>query len=217
MSSEQSCERASMARGTTPATAPRQPACTAATCPLGECAISTGTQSAVRAAMPRPSTRVTSASPSSSAIDSARSASETARTPVPCTCRCSNKRSIPSPRLAAKRARFSRTATSSSPKWKPRLRLSYGATLTPPKRVENAWRNPCRARSVERKALTLGYLACRRHARLRLARDRRERFVANSANRADRAHMFSTNRVPLGIEDPSGEDSLDFAMRHFGL
>ncbi len=158
-SSAGSCENVWMARATIPPTAPRQPACTAPTCPLEGCAIKIGTQSAVRAATPKPSTRAISASPSTSAIVSLTSDSRISCTCVPCTCRCSKRRSPQSPRLLAKRARFSQTASSSSPKWKPRLSVSYGATLTPPERVANECRKPYRSRRVECNARTWCALA----------------------------------------------------------
>ena len=118
---------AASAAADTPATVPRQPACTQASTPATGSCSTIGTQSAVRIASTTPGVAVTSASASSMASSRPnaplpRSAAPTTRTPAPCTWRAKTKSSGLAPKPAASRRRFSSTQPGSSPTL--RLRFS---------------------------------------------------------------------------------------------
>src|SRR4051812_41528368 len=130
-----------MAWGTTPATRPARPACTAATTPSSGSARRTGTQSAARATSTQPGVRVTSASASGSAaggLSVPQVAGSTRTTSAPCTCRIDTTPRTSSPSARATSSRLRSTSGWSPGSWAVRLSSAYGPALTPPKRSVNA-------------------------------------------------------------------------------
>src|SRR6185437_5974569 len=134
---------AARAAAVTPATVPRQPACTQASTPATGSCSTTGTQSAVKIASTTPGEVVTSASAPgmASSRDCAplpRSASATTATPAPCTWRAKTKSPGAAPNAVASRCRFSSTQPGSSPTLRLRFSDSYGPDDTPPARAVTA-------------------------------------------------------------------------------
>ncbi len=137
---------AAIVASSTPATAPRHPACAAPITPAAGSANRTGAQSAVTMPSAMPGRSVTIASPRGPSpgfqANSTRIAS------APWTCVNPTSRSGAAPTARAARARFSSTASGES--WPERLQLSEanGPSETPPWRVKK----PCDGgRSGERR------------------------------------------------------------------
>ncbi len=121
--------------GTTPAASPGRPAWAAPTTPATGSASSTGVQSAVSTASAS-GRSVTTASTVGASPGGWRSV--TTATSAPCTWFIHTTSAGSSPSSRAASARFSRTASGSSPTAPPRLSSPYGEVLTPPHRSVKA-------------------------------------------------------------------------------
>src|SRR5581483_10771689 len=124
---------AAVAASTTPASNPRQPTWTAATAGRSPFArtSATGRQSAVKTRSGSPGASVHSPSPG-------RPCPLARLTTAPWTCRPNRSASGSAPTARHRRRRFSATSSGASSVRRPRLSVSYGASLTPPRRVEKA-------------------------------------------------------------------------------